>query len=340
MDSSVGATSRICADSLSYVARDRKWLEEWREVGISCVHVTVAVWEDARAALTSIGAWRRLARENGDLVEIAATPDAIAEIVRRDRTAIILGFQNSAPIEHDLELVETFRTLGVLVMQLTYNLQNYIGSGYWEASDTGVSSRFGRNVIEEMNRVGMLIDLSHCGDQTTLDAIETSSRPVAVTHANPREYVEAPPFGAGRLTTTEALKALSRRGGYVGLSPLESIALPADRATLADFVDMISWTADRIGIEAIGIGSDYCPGHPADITTWWRYSSWSRERAPDSPKRSEMEYFPDWFRAATRYQALGDALSERGFSESEISGVLGGNFLRVLKKATGSHESA
>src|SRR6218665_2764469 len=106
------------------------------------------------------------------------------------RLAVMLGVQNTALIDHDIELIAMFRRLGITVMQLTYNLQNYMGSGYWEAEDTGFSSRFGRLAIEEMNRVGVLIELSPSHDRTTLDAIELSSPPVSITHSNPRELVE------------------------------------------------------------------------------------------------------------------------------------------------------
>src|SRR5690606_24835397 len=172
-----------------------------------------AVWENSAETLSLIGKWNRIVDENSDLVARATSVEEIREIAASGRTAIVYGFQNTAPVEHDIELFGAYRKLGVCIMQLTYNLQNYIGCGYWEANDTGISSRFGRNAIEEMNRVGIMIDLSHCGDRTTLDAIELSEKPVAITHANPREYVGSPVYGSGRLKTTEAIKALASRKG-------------------------------------------------------------------------------------------------------------------------------
>src|SRR5262249_2761599 len=154
----------------------------------------------------------------------------------------------------------------------TYNLQNYIGCGYWEEKDTGVSSRFGRKAIEEMNRLGILIDLSHCGERTTLDAIELSARPVSITHANPREYVGKPTFGAGRLKPPDEIKALAGRGGVLGLSPNRNMIKRGADTSLDEFCDMVAWTIDQIGIDAIGLGTDYCPGHPPTIRTWWRYA--------------------------------------------------------------------
>lgn len=322
------------ADALSYIAREKRWLEEWREWGLQCVHSTVAIWEDARTTLSSIGRWRRFLEQNAALAGLARSGQDVRQLADAGRTAVVLGFQNTAPIEHDIELITIFRELGILVMQLTYNLQNCVGCGYWEEVDTGLSSHFGRSVVEEMNRVGVLIDLSHCGDRTTLDAIETSSRPVSVTHSNPREYVGVPAFGAGRLTSTDALKKLAERGGFIGLSPAASLTREQGWEDVESFVEMVSWTADLVGTEAIGIGSDYCPGHPQDITTWWRYGNWSRAMADVDPTTTEADYFPTWFRSLTRRDALHQALSHAGFNDQEVDGILGENFLRVLEMST------
>lgn len=331
-----GRDTRVVADALSYVAPEREWLVEWRALNLSCVHVTLGIWEDAKEALTAIGNWRRLIRENSDIVALARSAADVRRIVHSNKTAVVWGFQNSAPIQHEIDFIETFRELGILVMQLTYNLQNYVGCGYWEEVDTGLSSRFGRLVVSEMNRVGMLIDLSHCGDRTTLEATEASARPVALTHTNPREYVGSPPFGAGRLAATEALKLVASGQGFVGLSPLFSISRRSETNTVDEFAEMVAWTADLIGTTAIGIGSDYCPGHPPDIVTWWRYARWSRETATFDPTKSESDDFPGWFVRPDRFSILEEALRRHGFDDLEVRGLLGENFLRVLEAATGT----
>ena len=245
----------------------------------------------------------------------------------------MLGVQNTAIIDHVIELIGMFRRLGVTVMQLTYNLQNYIGSGYWETEDTGVSSRFGRLAIEEMNRVGVLIDLSHCGDRTTLDAIELSARPVSITHSNPRELVEGNSYGAGRLASTEAITALGARGGFLGVSPLDSLNSAAYRFELGEFIDVIEWAVDRIGIDQVGIGSDFAPGLPQDINTWWRYANWSREVAVPYPTADEYDQFPGWFRGPGRYERLGDGLAARGYDDEGIAKILGMNWYRFAGDA-------
>lgn len=325
--------SHMIVDGLSMPLPERKWFQEWRDGNVGCVNTTVAVWENAGETLALLGKWKRVVAENSDLVAVATSVDEIKEIAASGRTAIVYGFQNTAPIEHDIELFGAFRAQGVCIMQLTYNLQNYIGCGYWEENDTGISSRFGRNAIKEMNRTGIMIDLSHCGERTTLDAIEHSERPVAITHANPREYVGAPVYGAGRLKTTEAIKALARRNGVIGLTPNRNMTKYGADTTLDQFGDMIAWAVDMVGIDAIAIGSDYCPGHPRSVRTWWRFARWSRESAPsDQMKIAPHEGWSDWVKDPSGLANIAIELERRGFSNSEIEKIMGGNWLRIFNE--------
>jgi membrane dipeptidase len=332
-----GRRGPLIVDGLEIPTPERRWFELWRMGGVSCVHITLAIWENAHETMAIIGKWRRVLGENRDIVELATTADEIVRIAEDGRTAVVFGFQNTAPVEHDIELFGAYRDLGVCIMQLTYNLQNYIGCGYWEEKDTGVSSRFGRKAIEEMNRLGILIDLSHCGERTTLDAIEMSSRPVSITHANPREYVGKPTFGAGRLKTTDAIKALAARGGVLGLSPNRNMIKRGADTSLDEFCDMVAWTVDQVGIDAIGLGTDYCPGHPPTIRTWWRYARWSRESAPaEQMKIASHEGWQSWFRSPADFPNIIAGLSKRGFTDADVGQIMGGNFLRLFRESFSS----
>ena len=323
-------------DALQIPTPERRWLEAWRAGGVSSVHITLAIWEDARQTVSYIGKWRRVLQENNDIVELACTADDIERIAGSGRTAVIFGFQNTAPIEHDIELIGAFHALGVRIMQLTYNLQNYIGSGYWEERDSGISSRFGRTAIAEMNRVGILIDLSHCGDRTTLEAIELSERPVSITHANPREYVGKPAFGAGRLKASEAVRLLASRGGVIGLSPNRHMTKRGVETTLEEFCDMVAWTVDLIGIDAVAFGTDYCPGHPPTIRNWWRYARWSRETAPaEHMKAAPHEGWQDWFSSPADFQNILRGFEAHGFARDEIEKITGSNWLRLFRESFG-----
>jgi microsomal dipeptidase-like Zn-dependent dipeptidase len=318
-------------DGLSMPVPERRWFEEWHEAGLACVNTTVAVWENAGEAIAVLGKWRSVIAANSDLVAAATSVEEIERIAASGRTAIVLGFQNTSPIEHNIELFGAFREQGVCIMQLTYNLQNYIGCGYWEEKDTGISSRFGRKAIEEMNRVGILIDLSHCGERTTLEAIETSARPVAITHANPREYVGSPVYGAGRLKTTEAIRALAARNGVIGLTPNRNMTKRGAATTLEEFGDMVAWAVDRIGIDAVAIGTDYCPGHSRTVRTWWRFARWSRESAPaEQMKIAPHEGWSEWMRTPAGMRNIVTELDRRGFRTGDIAKIMGGNWLRLF----------
>jgi microsomal dipeptidase-like Zn-dependent dipeptidase len=318
-------------DGLSMPTPERKWFEEYRAGGLSCVNVTVSVWENASETLALLGKWRQTIAASSDIVAQAQSVEEIEAIRDSGRTALVFGFQNTAPVEHNIDLFGTFRDLGVCIMQLTYNLQNYIGCGYWEESDTGISSRFGRKALEEMNRVGILIDLSHCGERTTLDAIERSAAPVAITHANPREYVGAGVYGAGRQKTTEAIKALARRRGVIGLSPNRNMTKRGAATTLEEFGDMVAWVVDRIGVDAVAIGTDYCPGHTGAVRTWWRYARWSREKAPaEQMTMAPHEGWSEWVKTPAGVPNIIRELDRRGFRPDEIAQVMAGNWMRLF----------
>ncbi len=320
-------------DALSMPTAERKWFEQWREGGLSCVNTTIAVWENSRETLAVIGKWRQVIAENSDLVAAATSVQDIERIRQSGRTAIVLGFQNTSPVEHNIDLFQVYRELGVCIMQLTYNLQNYIGCGYWEENDSGISSRFGRKALEEMNRVGILIDLSHCGERTTLEAIDRSAVPVAITHANPREFVGTGVYGAGRQKTTEAILALAKRRGVIGISPNRNMTKRGAATTLEEFGDMVAWVVDRIGVDAVGIGSDYCPGHTGSVRTWWRYARWSREKAPaEQMTMAPHEGWSDWVRTPAGLSNIIKELSRRGFHPDEIDKMMSGNWMRLFSE--------
>lgn len=326
-------------DALAMPVPERRWFEEWHAGGVGCVNMTVAVWENATETLSALAKWNRAIAENKDLVEAATSVADIRRIAAQGRTAIVFGFQNTAPIEHDLELFAAFRKQGVCIMQLTYNLQNYIGCGYWEEKDPGISSRFGKLAIAEMDKLGILIDLSHCGERTTLDGIEMSSRPVAITHANPREYVSTSVYPSGRLKTTEAIRALAKRGGVIGLTPNRNMTRHGAATTLEQFCDMVAWTVDCIGIDAVGLGSDWCAGHPNSIRTWWRYARWSRESAPAKETvLAPHEGWSEWMSSPKGFPNIAKGLAARGFAPEDIRKIMGENWMRLFGE-TFSRES-
>lgn len=327
----------ITIDGLGFPFPARDLLERWHKGRVSCLNACVTIWGDTRQTLTLIGRWQRLLAENSDIAAQATSAEEIVVIAASGRVAVVLGFQNTSPIEHDIELFGVFRRLGVCIMQLTYNLQNYIGSGCWEERDSGISSQFGRKAIVEMNALGILIDLSHCGDRTTLEAIDSSARPVAITHGNPREFVGTSGFGTHRLRSTEAIKALATRRGVIGLSPNPHMLRRREQTTIREFCDMVHWTLDRVGVEHVGIGSDYCPGHPPGTRRNWRYGLWSRDEIKQVIAEPG-EAWQDWMKTAADFQVLREGLEASGLKTEDVDRIMGGNFLRLFGESFIPHE--
>jgi membrane dipeptidase len=320
----------LVIDAMQYNKPERVRFEEWRKGDISCVHVTLAIWEGAREALTALGEWNRLFDDNDDLISLATTAEDIERIAHSGRTAVVYGFQDTSPFEDDIELFEIFHRLGVRIVQLTYNVQNRIASGCWEDDDHGVSQFFGRNAIKEMNRLGILIDVSHCGERSSFDAIEYSSRPIAVTHANPAEFVGPNIELNRRNKSTSLIKRLAERRGVIGLSMYPKIMRDGSNCTLDTFLDMIAWTADLIGVDAVGLGTDYYNGWPESEIKWWRAGRWSRESAVPIQGFSA---WPTWFRSPADFPYIIEGLHRRGFHAEDVAKIAGGNWLRLFRES-------
>lgn len=325
----MSAKKPLVIDALQYNKPERARFEEWKRGGIGCVHVTLSIWENARETLSVIGEWNRLLEKNADLIALATTGADIERIAASGRTAVVYGFQDTSPFEDDIELVEIFHQLGVRVAQLTYNVQNRVASGCWEPDEAGVSKFFGRNVIAEMNRVGMVVDVSHCTERTCFDAIEYSSRPIAVTHANPQEFVGTDIELNRRNKSTALIKRLAETGGVIGLSNYPKIMKNGSDCTLDTFLDMVSWTVDLVGADHVGLGTDFYDGWPESQIKWWRAGRWARESAIPIKGFSK---WPSWFQSPVDFSNILEGLDRRGFSNDEIAKIAGGNWLEFFRE--------
>lgn len=317
----------MLVDALQFVKPSRERFEEWHTAGISAVHATVAIWEDSTETMREVGRWQRLLAENADLLREGRSGDDLRAAESDGRTAIVLGFQNSSPFEDDLDLVGAFHQAGVRIAQLTYNTQNSAGAGCWEGDDAGLSRTYGVNLIREMNQVGMLIDISHCNERTSLEALEASDRPVAITHSNPRAFVGEDVELAFRNKSETVLKKAAEKGGVVGLSMYPRIAPGGIDCTVDQFCDMVAHTVELIGVDHVGLGSDYYAGQGDEELHWWRQGRWSRK--PMVPISGPVE-FPDWFAAGKGYAPVLAQLRTRGFSAAEVAKISGGNWLRMF----------
>jgi microsomal dipeptidase-like Zn-dependent dipeptidase len=294
-------------DALQFSNWNETIFKQWREAGMRAVHVTTAVWENSVEAQRNLADWRRRFEEHKTLIRPVHDEADLDRAIADDVTGVIFGFQGSSPIENDVSLVETFHRLGVRVMQLTYNNQSFIGGGCYETFDAGIT-RFGHEVIREMNRLGMIIDLSHCGEKTTNDAIEISERSVAITHANPASV-----HGSIRNKTDATLKLLAEHDGILGLS-LYPFHLPSGSDTTLDqFVQVAEYAVGIVGEDRVGIGSDLAQGWSMADLDWIRSGRWTM--VPDlgegSPEQRGWPPGPAWFQDSTNLPAIGAHLAER-----------------------------
>ena len=199
-------------DNLQYCNWSREIFEINREAKLDAVHATIVYHEDFDELKVVLKQWDQLFKENSDLIFFGKNFKDIEKARKDNRTAIFFGFQNCSPIEDDINLINEVHSLGCRFMQLTYNNQSLLASGCYEKIDSGVTN-FGREAIKEMNRVGVVIDMSHSAEKSTLDAIEISEKPIAITHANPSFW-----HSAKRNKSEKLLKILSESGGMLGLS--------------------------------------------------------------------------------------------------------------------------
>ena len=319
----------LIIDGLQYSNWSREIFEQMRQGGLNCVHVTIAYHETCLETLRNIGEWNKLFEQHGDLIVKADCAAAVLEAGKNDRTAVIFGFQNCSPIEDDYQLVEIFHELGVRFMQLSYNNQSLLATGCYEQHDTGIT-RFGRQIIREMNRVGMVIDMSHSAERSTLEAIEISDRPIAITHANPSSFEPAL-----RNKSDTVLKALGQSEGMFGFSLYPFHLKRGPDCTLQEFCNMVADTASLIGIDRIGIGSDLCQDQPDSVVTWMRNGRWSKvtDYGEGTASNAGWPDQPEWFGNSTHFGNIAQGLEQAGFTSEDMEKVMGLNWLRFFRKS-------
>tara|TARA_B100000161_G_C33523415_1_gene402302 strand:+ start:306 stop:1271 length:966 start_codon:yes stop_codon:yes gene_type:complete len=314
-------------DNLQYCNWSRKVFEINREAGLDAVHVTIVYHEDYKEHLNEIKKWDKLFKDNSDLIFSGKNYRDIEKANSENKTAIFFGFQNCSPIEDDINLVEKVHDLGCRFMQLTYNNQSLLATGCYEKIDSGVTN-FGREVIKEMNRVGIVIDMSHSAEKSTFDAIEISEKPIAITHANPSFW-----HPAKRNKSSDLLKALNDSGGILGLSLYPHHLKDNTNCTLDNFCEMVAKTAEIMNINNIGIGSDLCLDQPDNIVEWMRNGTWAKTKnyGEGTKKHPGFPKQPTWFEDARGFKNLEKGFKKVGFSEKEIDGILGNNWYNFYK---------
>ena len=316
-------------DCLQYCNWSPEIFRQWRAGGVDAVHVTIAYHENFRETVLNIEAWNRHFENHADLICQAFTAEDVEAAAASGRTAVIFGFQNPSPIEDDIGLVEVVHRLGARFMQLTYNNQSLLATGCYEEDDTGLT-RMGREVVREMNRVGLVVDMSHSAERSTLEAIEYSARPIVISHANPSFW-----HPARRNKSDTVLKALAESGGMLGFSLYPHHLNGGSACSLDDFCGMIADTAEMMGVDKIGFGSDLCQDQPDSIVEWMRVGRWTKEidYGEGSASAPGFPPMPDWFRDNRDWPQLLAGLKKAGFSDADLDKIRGGNWLEFYRQS-------
>lgn len=302
---------------------DRAELLAIKESGIDVFHPATGISGPTAHAgvLAFMAACNGLIAECPDLLMRVDSAADLRRVRAEGRLGVIPGVQNSDHFRGP-EDVEYFHQLGQRVSQLTYNTQNLIGAGATERVDGGLSD-FGAQIVDAMNQVGMAVDVSHCGDRTTLDAFAISTQPVLITHSNCRALVPGHP----RCKTDEAIAAMARQGGVMGIAALRNFVSASEPATLDSYIDHIDHVARIVGIEHVGVGSDAdLHGYddlPAPLLDWLKRRNKSSYGFRDQIDIEGLDHPKKMF-------DLVEGLIRRGYSDEQIRAVLGGNFQRAL----------
>ena len=314
-------------DNLQYCNWSRDIFKINREANLDAVHVTLVYHEDYDEFVQRTNEWKKFFSENSDLIFLGRNFKDIEKANLEKKTAIFFGFQNCSPIEDNIALVEKVHEHGCRFMQLTYNNQSLLATGCYEKNDSGVTN-FGREVIKEMNRVGIVVDMSHSAEKSTFDAIKISEKPIAITHANPSFW-----YKAIRNKSDELLKALGSSGGMLGLSLYPHHLKDGSNCTLKNFCEMTAKTAEIVGVKNIGIGSDLCINHPDSVVEWMRNGTWTKTKnyGEGSKNKPGFPKQPEWFLDARGFGNLEIGLKKIGFNEEETNGILGNNWYNFYK---------
>lgn len=298
----------------------RSLFEAMHAGGLTAANCTCAVWDGFDSAFRRLATWKRWLADNADILLQVYGVDDIARAKREGRVGVILGWQNSAGFDEEPSFVPVFHELGLRVVQLTYHTANAAGSGCLEANDAGLSS-WGHELVAELNRTGILIDLSHVGSRTARDAIRVSKQPVAYTHCAPKALRDHP-----RNKTDDDLRAIAERGGVIGVTMFPPFMPRGNDSTLDDYLDAIEHVIAIAGEEQVAIGTDFTQDIDEEgLRYFTRYKGTGHALLEIGNVVNPKE-----FGRIEQYPNLTAAMERRGWTETRIRRVLGENWLRLF----------
>lgn len=315
----------VVIDGLIIAKWDKDIFDDMRRGGLTAANCTVSVWEGFNDTVANIADMKKLIRENSEQVSLVRSTEDILDAKRKGKTGIILGFQNAHAFEDNLGYIEAFADMGVRVVQLCYNTQNLVGTGCYER-DGGLSG-FGREVIAEMNRVGIMVDLSHVGGATSEEAILASTKPVCYSHCLPSGLKEHP-----RNKSDEQLRFIADRGGFIGVTMFPPFLKRGIEATVDDYVEAIDYVINLVGEDCVGIGTDFTQGYDKGFFDWITHDKGRHRRLTNFGRIIN----PEGIRTIGEFPNLTAAMERAGWTESRIRKVMGGNWVNTFREVWGA----
>ncbi|MBM09342.1 MAG: peptidase M19 [Magnetovibrio sp.] len=318
----------IIIDGVCPLLMDKKNVSWYLDGGLTVAVPTVAIREPAEHVMRTIGSWHRFISNDDRLCLICESKD-IRRAKENGQMGIVFHFQGTDSIEDDLNLLDVFKKLGVGMVQLTYNVKNRVGDGACERTNDGLSI-FGVELVKRYNELGIVVDGSHSGERTTLDAINQSTKPFVFSHANAKALYDSP-----RNITDEQMRACASTGGLVGIVGFPGFLGPNCRPTLDHFIDFIDYAVELIGPDHVGLGLDYYMGMDPIIPIEQaraRYDDavskgrWNPDIYPPPP-----HHFPTSIETPRALVNLTAGLLDRGYNPDIVLKIMGGNWLRVFE---------
>jgi len=310
----------------------QQYKQAWQECKVDCVSWTIGPIH--KKPYTFDGIFHNLAfliyiiDHHPELfVKVLKTKD-ITDAVKQGKKGIIMNLQNLEPIGRDLNMLELFHMLGIRIAQLTLNTKNQIGTGCLARRDRGLT-QFGKEVIDKMEELGMIVDISHCGPQTSLDAIQYSGNPIMATHTSSKTVHDHP-----RAKSDEILKAIADKKGYIGVFFIQGFISKSLHPTIEEWLNHVDYLVNLMGIDCVGIGTDFFGSDlPVPLARKIDQNLSKLGMGPDQGGSFELK--PEKFSSYMEFPNLIKGLASRGYSEQEIKKLAGENFMRVFKTVVG-----
>ena len=316
-------SGHISIEGLAIAKFTRSVFQDMQRGQITAANCTCSVWENFNQTIEKLTVWNNHFRQNEDLISYVKSSEDILTALADNKVGIILGWQNTSAIENDINKLQIFYDLGIRVAQLTYNTQNLVGSGCWETNDGGLSD-FGKDVVSEMNRLGMVIDLSHVGPKTSSDTIKFSKSPVAYTHCCPA--LKKHP----RNKTDDQLKEIADKGGMIGFASYTPFLPKGSDSNIDDCIEAMEYLINIVGEDNVGIGTDWVQDQDIAFFEYLQRDK-GTGRFVTSPYKA-VPPMPKGISKLGHFQNFIPAMESAGWSTKRIEKVIGKNWFLFFKQ--------